>query len=55
MTKESLAAEKATEITIAFIENVQAVNLALKDADAVNAFFTSVYQNIVKNIEGKAS
>lgn len=55
MTDEAFAAEKATQITVAFIENVKASGCALKDAEEVNAFFTAVCQNIVKNLNGKVS
>lgn len=55
MSDEAFAAEKATEITVAFIENVKGVNYALKSAEEVNAFFTTVCQNIVKILEGEIS
>lgn len=50
MTYDQFAAEKASEITVAFINNVHASSLALKDADEVNEFFSKVFQNILKNM-----
>ncbi len=55
MTDEAFAAEKATQITVAFLENVKPSGYALKNADEVNAFFTDVCQNIVKILNGKLS
>ena len=50
MTFEQFTAEKAAEITVAFIENTRGTAYALKDADAVNDFFTKVFKNIYENM-----
>lgn len=50
MTYEEMAAEKAADITVAFINNVHGTVYALKDADAVNEFFSKVFQNVLKNM-----
>ena len=55
MTDGAFAAEKATEITVASIENVKGSSYALESAEDVSAFFTTVCQNIVRILEGKLS
>lgn len=50
MTFEQFAAEKTAEITVAFIESNRGTSYALKDAEAINDFFTKVFKNIYENM-----
>lgn len=51
MTYGTFAAEKATEITVAFMQESKSTGYGLQSAEEVNAFFTSVFENILEHVK----